>query len=146
MEIPEKTHQLIQDLCAEGDAFVGMGEYADAHKNYIEALDLVPEPKSDYAATLWIIVALGDMYFQAKDYAQAKQSFRDAVACDGGLGKPFIHLRLGQIAMELGELDVAADELCRAYMSEGKEIFEEDDPKYFEFLKTKILPPASGVW
>lgn len=35
-------------------------------------------------------------------------------------------------------LDKAADELARAYMGGGIEIFMEDDPKYLEYLETKI--------
>jgi hypothetical protein len=31
-------------------------------------------------------------------------------------------------------------------MLEGAEILAEDDPKYFEFLKTRLKPPASGQW
>jgi hypothetical protein len=31
-------------------------------------------------------------------------------------------------------------------MCAGKEIFEDDDPKYFAFLKTRIDPPANGEW
>ncbi len=36
--------------------------------------------------------------------------------------------------------------IARAYMLEGAEILAEDDPKYFEFLKTRLKPPASGQW
>jgi hypothetical protein len=31
-------------------------------------------------------------------------------------------------------------------MGAGSEIFSHDNPRYFEFLKTRIRPPASGVW
>jgi hypothetical protein len=31
-------------------------------------------------------------------------------------------------------------------MGAGSEIFAKDDEKYFNFLKTKISPPAGGVW
>lgn len=47
-------------------------------------------------------------------------------------------LRLGQSAFELGKKERATENLLRAYMLEGKEIFEEDDKKYFEFLKSKV--------
>ena len=38
----------------------------------------------------------------------------------------------------------AADELARAYMGAGTEIFENDDPKYLEFLKTKLKSLDDG--
>jgi hypothetical protein len=31
-------------------------------------------------------------------------------------------------------------------MLEGREIFQADDVKYFDFLKTRIAPPTSGHW
>jgi hypothetical protein len=58
--------------------------------------------------------------------------------CPGAIGNPFLHLRLGQVQFELGDLTRAADELTRAYMGAGEDIFQEQAPKYFEFLKTRI--------
>ena len=55
-----------------------------------------------------------------------------------GQGNALIHLRLGQTSFELGDLDRAADELTRAYMAAGSEIFEDEDVKYVAFLSTKI--------
>jgi hypothetical protein len=31
-------------------------------------------------------------------------------------------------------------------MGAGKEIFADEKPKYFEFLKTVLKPPANGKW
>ena len=60
-----------------------------------------------------------------------------ALTCPGGLGNPFIHMRLGQLAYDAGELDAAADELMRAYMGAGDAIFENEDRKYLTFLGTR---------
>ena len=54
------------------------------------------------------------------------------------LDNPFVHLNKGICHFELNEPDHAADSFTRAYMLEGEDIFENKDPKYFEFLKTKI--------
>ena len=64
--------------------------------------------------------------------------FVNAVQCPDGLGNPFIHLRLGQAYFELENPEKAADELARAYMGGGVDIFMEDDPKYLSFLETRI--------
>jgi hypothetical protein len=61
--------------------------------------------------------------------------------CPGDIGNPFLHLRLGQSQLELGNRERAADELARAYMGGGKEIFEQDEPEYFQFLKTVLKKP-----
>jgi hypothetical protein len=64
--------------------------------------------------------------------------------CPKAIGNPFLHLRLGQCQFELGNLDRAADELARAYMGAGLEIFDSEDAKYFEFLKMRMAPPSDG--
>lgn len=146
MKIPERDHFEIKELCAEGDVLARMGEFTGAYKNYMKALELVPEPKEEFQATTWILAALGDLYFRARDFKQAAHVLSDAMLCVQAVGNPFLHLRLGQAQFELGEHVRAADELCRAYMGAGKQIFEAEDPKYFEFLKTRISPPSDGVW
>lgn len=86
------------------------------------------------------------MNFLQEAYEHSKAAFSDAMHCPNALGNPFIHLRLGQSQYEPGNMQRAADELARAYMGAGKDIFQEDDPKYFEFLKTVLKPPANGQW
>ena len=113
---------------------------------YVEAIKLLPEPITQWEACTWLLVAIGDANFLSKNYQQAKNALSDAMHCPGAIGNPFIHLRLGQSQFELGKKDRAGDELTRAYMGAGKDIFKEDDPKYFEFLKTVLKPPASGSW
>jgi hypothetical protein len=57
--------------------------------------------------------------------------------CLDAIGNPFLHLRLGQCQFELGALDGAADELMRAYMGAGSDIFKDQDPKYLRFLQSR---------
>lgn len=142
---PELTMQ-IDALCEEGDVLIAMGEYDHAFRDFSEALSLVPEPKQQYKATAGILAGLGDVYFHAKSYAQGREVLSDAMHCVGAIGSPFLHFRLGQCLLELGDDAQAADNLARAYMGAGKAIFDNEDPKYFEFLKTKLQPPANGVW
>ncbi len=136
----------IKEICDEGDVLIEMGDLKEAFQNFSEALSLVPEPKQEYRVTTGILAGLGDVYFHAKSFSQAKEVLADAMHCIGAIESPFLHLRLGQCQFELKNMDRAADELARAYMGAGKAIFEHEDPKYFEFLKTKLLPPASGGW
>jgi hypothetical protein len=146
MEISDSVHAEIQELCAEGDVLLEMREFSQAYENYIAALALVPEPKEEFQATTWILAALGDLYFHSKDFPQTATAISNAMRCAGGLGNPFLHLRLGQAQLELNNEASAADELCRAYMGAGMKIFEKEDPKYLEFLKTKIHAPDGSQW
>ncbi|RUT33683.1 hypothetical protein EJP77_08595 [Paenibacillus zeisoli] len=138
MQLSDSTYSAIKALCEQGDDLVKIDEFDAAKQNYIAALRLLPEPHQEWEAATWIYVAIGDVHFALKNYDKAFKCFSNAVQCPKGLGNPYIHLRLGQLYYEQGYLEKAADELARAYMAAGIEIFMEDDPKYLEFLETNI--------
>ena len=137
-ELKSEVYEEITALCETADALADAGEFADALKKYWEAYDLIPAPKEDWEATLWVLGAIGDANFLSGDFAACRDNLSNAMRCEGAVGNPFLHLRLGQSQLELGDTDRAADELTRAYAVAGEEIFEGEDSKYFEFLKTKI--------
>ncbi|MBN1525198.1 MAG: tetratricopeptide repeat protein [Spirochaetales bacterium] len=137
-DFPDAVHAKIEALCEKGDVLVENSKFDKALEQYEKALQLVPDPKTDYEAATWIYAALGDTYFFMQKYDAAKNSFYDALNCFQGQGNPFIHLRLGQRLFELNDPVNAADQLMRAFMAEGPEIFMEDDPKYLTFLKSQI--------
>ncbi|MBX3713099.1 MAG: tetratricopeptide repeat protein [Lysobacter sp.] len=146
MALSNEIHEKVVQLSSEGDRLAEAGDYFPAVQRYIEALDLLPEPRTDWEACTWLLVAIGDANFRAGHHEQARAALIDAMHCPGAIGNPFIHLRLGQTQFELGNMDCANDELARAYMGAGKEIFSEEDPKYFMHLQTVLLPPANGKW
>lgn len=145
-ELSDSVHTEILRLSAEGDALAEEGDYAAAVASYTQAFNLLPVPKTDWEACTWLLTSIGDAHFNAKQYAQAKVALADAMHCPDAIGNPFIHLRLGQSQFELGNIAQANDELTRAYMAVGREIFEGEDPKYFKHLKTVLKPPANGKW
>ncbi|MFJ9691249.1 tol-pal system YbgF family protein [Kitasatospora sp. NPDC101183] len=143
MHLPDEIHAEITELCREGDSLAGAREFAQAKERYVAALRLLPGDPRQWAASTWIYAALGDVHFRTGVHDRAHKCFHNAVQCPGGLGNPYVHLRLGQTALELGDRDRAADELMRAYMGGGAELFAEDDPRYLAFLRTRAeLDPA----
>lgn len=136
-QMDEATHQWLTDLCAEGDSLAEQGAYAEALASYGEAWRLIPEPKENWNASTWVLAAIGDACFLIGDYAETRKALEFAMHCPEAIGNPFLHLRLGQALFEQGEADRAADELMRAYMGDGPEIFSDDDPKYLAFLSTR---------
>jgi tetratricopeptide (TPR) repeat protein len=143
-ELPDDLYEQIQSLCEVGDQHGEAGEPAAAIDAYNRAWALLPEPKNEWAAATWILAAIGDTHFLGGDFDKAHTALMTAIACPDGFGNPFIHLRLGQTEFELGNHDQSANELTRAFGLEGSAIFANEDPKYFEFLKTRIKPPAGG--
>jgi len=138
VQLPDSTHAEITALCKQGDDLVREGHLEEGKNKYVAALRLLPENHREWEAATWIYAAIGDVHFQMQNYDKAFKCFFNAVQCPKGLGNPYIHLRLGQLYYEQERLDKAADELTRAYMGAGIAIFMEDDPKYLEFLETKI--------
>ncbi|MGE0434568.1 MAG: tetratricopeptide repeat protein [Planctomycetota bacterium] len=124
-------------LCALGEEFANNEQFSDALGTYQKAAKLIPSPIEMWDATHWIYAAIGDVQFLTSQFAGAVESLHIAVAT-GALGNAFVHLRLGQCHYELGQLEAAGEELCRAYMADGTTVFDGEDPKYFAFLKTRI--------
>ena len=67
-------------------------------------------------------------------FLEASSFFSEALKCPEGLGNPLINLRMGQCYYELGNYGSAKGYLLKAYMVEGKEIFEGEDDKYIKFV------------
>jgi len=146
LELSPVLHERIVELSASGDAFAKVRDWEGAISKYRDAWKIIPEPKNDWEASTWVLAAIADACFFAKYFQSGLDALRYAMTCPGGFGNPFLHLRLGQCAFEKNHTDEAAEHLARAYMLEGLKIFGSDNSKYFEFLKTRILPPASGKW
>ncbi len=144
MELSEKAHDAITTLCNQGDSLAKSGNTISALEKYGQAWEALPEPREQWEAATWILAAIGDVQFSLGQFDHAMASFGHALRCAGAMGNPFIHLRLGQSAYELGNMKRADDELTRAYMGAGIDIFKAEDPKYLTRLKGVLKPPAGS--
>lgn len=136
-ELDGEVYARVQDFCRHGDALAECGDYSNALAQYWTAWDLLPEPKTDWEAATWILAAIGDANFLGGDFTAGRDNLSQAMHCPAAIGNPFLHLRLGQCQFELGHLDRAADELTRAYMAAGVDIFAREE-KYLSFLKGRL--------
>ncbi|MEH6434090.1 tetratricopeptide repeat protein [Massilia sp. DD77] len=137
LELSENLHEEIKEYCSRGDVLAEARQFKEAIGAYNGAWKLIPEPKNHWEAATWVLAAIADAAFLGGFLKSAREAIEYAMTCPGSIGNPFMHLRFGQILLDLGERDRAADELMRAYMGAGAEIFERDDPKYLAFLKTR---------
>jgi tetratricopeptide (TPR) repeat protein len=136
-ELSENLREQIKEYCAHGDVLAEAGKFEEAIGSYNSAWKLIPEPKNQWEAATWVLAAIADAAFLGGFLKSAREAIDYGMTCPGAIGNPFMHLRFGQILLDLGERDRAADELMRAYMGAGAEIFGRDDPKYLAFLKTR---------
>jgi tetratricopeptide (TPR) repeat protein len=144
-ELPDAVYGEITRLSEEGNQLLDDGHFAEARALWQRAWDLLPEPRDEWDAATWLLTSIGDSYFSERRFSEAREPLQRAVFCPNGLGNPYTHLRLGQVQFELGNIDRAKDELARAFMGGGDEVFEGDDPKYWRFIREILRPPADEV-
>ncbi|MBO0950800.1 tetratricopeptide repeat protein [Fibrella forsythiae] len=137
-QLDDHIYAEIVKLCEKGDNYVEVDDYKEAINCYQQAFKLVPQPYQEWEASTWILFSLGEAYFFNQEFDKAQQALQDVMHCPNAIGNPLIHLRLGQVQFELGNFVKAKDELMRAYMGEGEEIFDGEDKKYFNYLKKEV--------
>lgn len=135
-QLEDSIYEEICKLSKTGNDLLEKNQYLEAVEVYHKAFDLIPEPFEIYQASTWLLAAVGETYFLMEEYNNALHALEEAMYCPKAIGNPFIHLRLGQTFFELGNFDQARDELARAYMGGGREIFKSEDPKYYKHIKT----------
>lgn len=136
-KLDDNNHRQVSDLCAQGDAAAEAQDFRTAISRYDAAYQLLPAPKEQWEAALWILVAKGDALFLSSQFELARKQFGLALA-QGAQGNPFVQLRYGQTLAELGDLDRAKEWLASAWMSEGDEIFKGEDPKYISLVPSEM--------
>jgi len=136
-ELDETIHQAIKAHCAKGDELAADRAFEAAIAEYNKAWRLVPDPCNEWNASTWILAAIADAAFLGGYLTSAREALQYAMTCPDAIGNPFLHLRYGQVLLDAGEPDAAADELIRAYMGAGQDIFASEDRRYLDFLKTR---------
>lgn len=136
-ELTGKVCEQIEELIEQGNEYIDQENYNEAIQVWKQALSLIPNPQNVYSESQWLEASIGDAYFLSKNYIKALEHFQNAKnnLKENAYENPFIMLRMGQTLLENHQTEEAKEYLLRAYMFEGEEIFENDDEKYFKFLK-----------
>ena len=140
-ELDDATFELVKRFSAEGDALAAAGDYGEAIHAYDRAWALLPEPKSQWTAATWILAAIADAGFLGGFLRSARCALDYVMLCPDAMGNPFLHLRRGEVLFEQENYDAAADDLMRAYMGGGPELFAEETAKYLDFLRSRAGIP-----
>lgn len=137
MELNDQIYAKITELSEQGNDAIEINDFQGARSLFESALALLPHPQMRWEAYTWLHASIGDTYFNQMNYASALDSFVLAASGEDGLENPFILLRLGQSYFEMHQLEQAEEYLLRAYMLEGAEIYESEDPKYLNYMQAK---------
>jgi hypothetical protein len=139
------------DARDEVDRLFEMGEeYADAQEDgaalkcFRAAWDPLPEPRDEQGPAFRVLAAIADSHFRLAEWGACRAAVQHAFRCGADVNNPFLRLRLGQVLYELGDKREAANWLAPAYRSEGRALFQDVDPKYLEFVLSRLDPPPGG--
>ena len=147
VELPEVIQVQIQALSAEGDRFAEDGPYREALEKFLAAFALLPDPPPPMARLHPPLSGCRGCELSGwglRNWPKERCPMSCTVpmraitlSCTCGLGRHYSNLekenpRPRAWCMLIGAL---AARFLRA-----------DDPKYFEFLKTVMKPPAGGTW
>ena len=137
-ELDDATHLRIEILSEEGNVLLeDDGDWEGAIAKWQSALALVPDPKTDWDAALWLYASIGTAWREGGDAARAQDAFETAYRCPEGHLNPFVLLQLGKTYADSGAEDAATRMLLRAFMLEGEAIFAEDPP-YLDYLRERV--------
>lgn len=127
----------INKIAEEGNELYKCGDLDNALKKYFEGYNLIPNPKNIYSESSWFEVAIGDIFFDNKNFKEALEYYEKSKnnITGNGINNPYILFKYGASAFELGRNSLANEFLLRAYMLSGDDIFNDYDKKYFEFIK-----------
>ncbi len=141
MELPEDIQIELDNLSEQGSDLCDASKFDEAIQKWRAAMELLPEPRVDWKAYTWLSASIGDAQYQNGQLDEARHSFYDALNGPEGIGNPFVHYRLGQTLIKLGEEDRGLRGLLEAYMLDGEQIFSMDDEgtSYLQKLRSKNL-------
>lgn len=134
-EIPVLIYQSILECLDEGKLFFTDGEYMKAINSYDKALDLVPKPKKDWQISTNVFVALGDVYYELKNFATSDYYYNKALESKSGIENAYVWYVLGKNYLKMGNKEKSFDSFLRAYMLGGKSIFKIDSFMYFSLIE-----------
>ncbi len=137
-DLSDELYDLIVLDLENGDQAMEKSKFQDALNYYLQALEKVPNDKFQWEISLHVFTALGDCYFNLKDFVNANHSYNQALQCPDSLENGYVWLGLGQSFFELEEKEKAKDAFMRAYMLEGKEIFNNQGYQYFDLIKSFV--------
>jgi tetratricopeptide (TPR) repeat protein len=141
MNLPKKISDEVDLLCEEGNVLFDAENYSEAIDKWAAALQLLPEPRFQWAACAWICSSIGDAQYQLSSWDAARQSFYDALNTEDARANPFVHYRLGQCWLKAGNEKKGLESLLKAYMLDGEDIFEAepDGPGLLQRLRVAGL-------
>lgn len=124
-ELPDDLYEQVTELSEHGNGLLDAGDPAGALRVWSEALLRLPPPHSRWDAAIWLYGSMAEAHYLQEGFAEACDAIRQALAIAAGDANPWLHYMHGKALQRMGDAG-AADALLRAYMLDGRDIFDED--------------------
>lgn len=126
----------LEELATQGSELLESGDPDGAVMVWERAIGLLGADPVEHPTAMWFFASIGDAHFEMGHFQEADTALAQALIA-GGTDNPFVWLRKGQSLIELGSEDAGVEALTSAYMLDGIEIFDDEDPKYMELLSAR---------
>ncbi len=134
-KLPSEISEKIKSLCADAYQAYDEGDYQKALRLFYQGWVQLPKPQTGFREAGWLLVGIGDSYYQLKQYTPGCEALRSADHCPEATDNPFIHLRLGQCLYNIGEKPSARSHLQKAYRLGGAKLFAKEPDHYLACIK-----------
>ncbi|MGJ8673324.1 hypothetical protein [Rubritalea sp.] len=132
---PELKEQVVE-LCNKALEAQEEERYHASNRDLLKVHDLLPSPKEEWKAYIWLLSNIGDNHFEQDEFAEAMVHLDEVFERDEtSFENAYLCLRRGQCALELEQNELALELLSKAYALEGKELFEDEHSKYLKSIK-----------
>ena len=135
MELDDKLYEQITKHSDIGEHYFEDGKYRKALEEYKKAFELIPEPKTDWEASVWTLAAIGDSHYMLREFVSARGIFEQMLNEYKEMN-PFVLVRYGECLYETGDIEGAQKYLIAAYELEGEDVFDND--KYLKVISDLI--------
>jgi tetratricopeptide (TPR) repeat protein len=134
----------IWDYLGQATPAMFEGRFEEAAALYERILGL--NPRKHDVDPFWLLMSIGESCFRRGAWEQAMDAYHRAFSEheEAALGNPLFHLRVGQCQLEL-QAGGAMDNLARALIGGGIELFDDEEPEYLAAIVEVLRPPADAT-
>lgn len=142
-DIKKEPPELAIKTCDMASDALDKGDNKRALLLFREAYLLLPEPRHTWEQACFILSSMSDIYMDMREWNLALNAARKAEKCpdihDQPRSKLYVSRQIGIASFELGDLKTAREELAKVIIACGNELFEDDDPKYYNYVSKRII-------
>ena len=88
MELPDDIYAQIETLSEQGNDMMDEDNPAGALAAWQQAWGLLPEPRQQWEAALWLQASMAEAHYQLEDFPAACEAMRDALNTPRGNQNP----------------------------------------------------------